>query len=718
MLPTPPGPVHPPSGPRACRSFHDSEPPTPRSSGPRPQYANPAHWRSRAFSSRWLVDRHTGKAQGHAAHDRPPAQPTRTRTRQQVDESKAARFDGNFDRGAGASAPAPDQLSERGTGRLDKHKAPQVERGTGRLDQCGSARLNERIVGLAAGQPAHIKRASDAQRYRRVLEEWKQEAITRADARHTRESARLKSLGTSEVGASDGNNDATEHDLFDIINGRIGERTRYTPPLGPDSPARRHIAAHPATVRILARLAAAPFLPPPPDSPALRRVRYDPFVSKSDGAVLEPTECEADSLGADDDAAQYYLRSLVFPDVAAARAFLEAYQDRFGDACWVKATLRSLELSQVDPESAVALQYAGLTIRATPGGRVDADLQSAGTSRCSHLLQFARRLQSEVEEDKTSPPQSKLELMVHEFIDLRLPASRATDANQPVIGDTEVALIAAIKPASFNSANGGRLLRVDPSALAEYTDIVRSLGATRAQLDQLAPLDPVPVDTDERIARIKRALDDSIAYFSAYAKSEAGPILDRMTDGGQRAYEDILANMTALCTRANGCGFDAFKFLLTKDVTKGSLEGVEPFSSGNNSARGLTAGYLLDRLVQDAEASEQGWRNLMPSANLWAVILWHWLILLALLFAARVLHIAQPLLLVTHSGVVNDHLRQGHVRDLLEPDSDKLETFLNAEQATNPDLIKSIRCANFDLADHCDSNEGGWIATVGSTAVV
>jgi hypothetical protein len=106
--------------------------------------------------------------------------------------------------------------------------------------------------------------------------------------------------------------------------------------------------------------------------------------------VLEPTECEADNLGSEDAGAQFYLRSLVFPDVAAVRAFLSAYQYRFGDACWVEATLRSLELSQVDPESAVALQYAGLTIRATPGGRVDADLQSAGMSRCSNL--FVRTL--------------------------------------------------------------------------------------------------------------------------------------------------------------------------------------------------------------------------------------------------------------------------------------------------------------------------------------
>jgi hypothetical protein len=222
------------------------------------------------------------------------------------------------------------------------------------------------------------------------MEKWKQEGIARVDARVVRESALLKNLETSEVGTSDGDQDTTENNLFDVINGRIGERTFYAPSLGPRSPARLHIAAHPATIRVLACLAAQPFLPPPSDSPALRRVRYDPFVSKSDGAVLEPTECEADNLGSEDAGAQFYLRSLVFPDVAAVRAFLSAYQYRFGDACWVEATLRSLELSQVDPESAVALQYAGLTIRATPGGRVDADLQSAGMSRCSNL--FVRTL--------------------------------------------------------------------------------------------------------------------------------------------------------------------------------------------------------------------------------------------------------------------------------------------------------------------------------------
>lgn len=238
--------------------------------------------------------------------------------------------------------------------------------------------------------PLTPKERETRERHRRIMEKWKQEGIARVDARVVRESALLKNLETSEVGTSDGDQDTTENNLFDVINGRIGERTFYAPSLGPRSPARLHIAAHPATIRVLACLAAQPFLPPPSDSPALRRVRYDPFVSKSDGAVLEPTECEADNLGSEDAGAQFYLRSLVFPDVAAVRAFLSAYQYRFGDACWVEATLRSLELSQVDPESAVALQYAGLTIRATPGGRVDADLQSAGMSRCSNL--FVRTL--------------------------------------------------------------------------------------------------------------------------------------------------------------------------------------------------------------------------------------------------------------------------------------------------------------------------------------
>ncbi|TKA50912.1 hypothetical protein B0A53_05784 [Rhodotorula sp. CCFEE 5036] len=258
--------------------------------------------------------------------------------------------------------------------------------------------------------PLTPKERETRERHRRIMEKWKQEGIARVDARVVRESALLKNLETSEVGTSDGDQDTTENNLFDVINGRIGERTFYAPSLGPRSPARLHIAAHPATIRVLACLAAQPFLPPPSDSPALRRVRYDPFVSKSDGAVLEPTECEADNLGSEDAGAQFYLRSLVFPDVAAVRAFLSAYQYRFGDACWVEATLRSLELSQVDPESAVALQYAGLTIRATPGGRVDADLQSAGMSRCSNLfLQYILQLWLELgEEDEVAALQEAL----------------------------------------------------------------------------------------------------------------------------------------------------------------------------------------------------------------------------------------------------------------------------------------------------------------------
>ncbi|GAA5872427.1 hypothetical protein JCM3774_004518 [Rhodotorula dairenensis] len=511
------------------------------------------------------------------------------------------------------------------------------------------------------------------QRHREVLSQWRQEWVSRAEERHARERSLLKGPVKLDIEANGGDADKVETRLFKIVNGRIRERRRYGPPLERDSPARRHIAAHPETVKVLTQL--------------------------TDDAVLEPTECEADGRGSEDEAAQYYLRSLVFPDAAALRTFLAVYFDKFGDECWVAATLRLFELSGVEGEAAVTLHYAGLTIRSTPGGRVDADSQSSGMSRCLNLLQL---------------------LVVHEFVELRLPASTATDANQRVIGDTEVALIAVIKPGSFNSPDGGRLLRVDPSALDEFARAVADLDATQSALDQLAPRDPVLDENDEQLVRMKRALDDSVSYYTNYEEIDAGAIIDRASEGGQRAYADIFANMSALRTRIRGRGFRSFEFLLTKDITASAVKGAETFSSGDNSARGPSAGYLIDHLVQGAPPSAEGWRDLTPSADLWAIILWHWLLLLALLFGIRVLHLAQPLLLVSHSGVVNRHLRQNFFRDLLDPDADGLASFLNADVETTPGLVDSIRSATFDLLDHADgdSNNSGWSLQVGSTAVV
>lgn len=239
---------------------------------------------------------------------------------------------------------------------------------------------------------------------------------------------------------------------------------------------------------------------------------------------------------------------------------------------------------------------------------------------------------------------TSLQLVVHEFTELRLPASKATDANWPVIGDTEVALIASIKPSAFNSADGGRLLRIDPSALGDFAQQVSDLRATRSALDALAPPDQMLVETDDVYHQIKSALDDSISYFKNYEEEKAGLILDRATEGGRRAYDDILANMTALRTRLNGQGFHLFEFLLAKDITASALNGDKTFATGESAARGPAAGYLLERIVQGTEISAQGWRSFTPSANFWAVTLKHWLRLLALLLGARVLNLASPLL--------------------------------------------------------------------------
>ncbi len=258
---------------------------------------------------------------------------------------------------------------------------PAASTSTGPIPSTSAALASLRV------NPLTVKEQEARRKNDEVLQQWTAEWVSRAETRHEREQL----LRTA--GAVDGEAEETEKRLFELINGRIRERVRYGPPLDSDSPARRHIADHAATVKVLARLASTSLLPPPLDSPALRRVDYDPFIAKEDGPVLEPTECEADSLGADDDAAQYYLRSLVFPDVATLRTFLSAYQEKFGDHGWTAATLRALELSELGDEDPASLHYAGLTIRSGPGGRAIADGQKpAAASRCINLLRLAREL--------------------------------------------------------------------------------------------------------------------------------------------------------------------------------------------------------------------------------------------------------------------------------------------------------------------------------------
>lgn len=619
---------------------------------------------------------------------------------------------------AASTSAAPTPAPRKKRRKAASNATPVSPTSTGPIPSTGSATGSVRI------NPLTVKEQGARRKNDEVLQQWTAEWVSRAEARHEREQP-LKMAG-----AVDGEGHETENRLFQLINGRIRERARYGPPLDSDSPARRHIANHPATVEVLARLAADSFLPPPLDCSALRRIDYDPFVSKDDGVVLEPTECEADSLGAVDDAAQYYLRSLVFPDVATLRSFLSAYQEKYGDECWTAATLRSLELSELEDSAPVALHYAGLTIRSGPGGRAIADGQKpAGARRCINILRLARELQAAQQQAgndddglvaESMPGYSTLELIVHELAELRLPASAATDANQPIIGDTEVALIAAIKPAAFNSADGGRLLRVDPSAVADYANLVAHAGATRAALDLLAPLDPPLDPATDQMRRIKCALDDALEYYANHEEISPPSILDPTSEGGRRAYNDIHANMSALRTRLQGRGFRSFEFLLTKDITASSLEGRELFSSAGAAARGPAAGQLLERIVQglSPQTNDDVWRDLTPSADLWGLILIHWLLLLAILFAIRVLHVAQPLLLVTHAGVINDYIRQNYFRDLLDPESESLDTFLNAESATTPELVDSIRSSRFEPPEQRDLKAGGWISNVGSTAVI
>lgn len=150
---------------------------------------------------------------------------------------------------------------------------------------------------------------------------WKQEWVHGAEAHHARESDFLETASTLAE-TNETNEDELEHRLFELVNGRIGECIRFGPALGPDSPARQHIAAHPNTIRTLERLVTQPFLLPQLDDPALWRVSYDPFASDVDGGMLKPTEDDADGLGPEDRAAQFYLRLLIFPNVDSLRAFL------------------------------------------------------------------------------------------------------------------------------------------------------------------------------------------------------------------------------------------------------------------------------------------------------------------------------------------------------------------------------------------------------------
>jgi hypothetical protein len=233
-------------------------------------------------------------------------------------------------------------------------------------------------------------------------------------------------------------------------NHRLAEHKFPPPPLTSQNVG--SLVEAPNTLDLLNKLQL--LSPLPADHPALELVEgNDPMEEIGEAAAGQPSF------------ARYYLRKIEWPTGAAFFGFLDDC-DRFFPAESPRWTVLRDELeaqlgANRDKESPIAVPYGGMTIALTPIGRAEQDSNGILQSCMGQLLALLQH----------DPPISEFANdvvhCVYELVELRQPASSTLDANLPRIGNVEIALIANLH-VSLNSADGGRLLTPDVSALEPF----------------------------------------------------------------------------------------------------------------------------------------------------------------------------------------------------------------------------------------------------------
>lgn len=283
-----------------------------------------------------------------------------------------------------------------------------------------------------------------------------------------------------------------------------------------------------------------------------------------------------------------------------------------------------------------------MTVGSSPGGRLKEDLEVDG-SRNTNLLRLW---------EASAPATPGRRLVVRHVQALSCSVRGPLAANDWDVAKREVMLIALVKGWSSNSACGGRRIALGPSGFAEFRAQLVAARATPADMQSLAPVDVELTAAAAAKERVIQHFDDVLAYF-AMTPDTAGTLLDIESDIGPRVLRDIKFNASRFVTRAGDPSqpYATDIFTVGKDVPLSTLLGVESFARGD-AGRGPHLGYQVARSVRGLEADPAGWVALSPYADLWSMQLRHVDVFAACLFLARLLYIARPRVLVTHSSKV------------------------------------------------------------------
>ncbi|TKA57344.1 hypothetical protein B0A53_00572 [Rhodotorula sp. CCFEE 5036] len=392
-------------------------------------------------------------------------------------------------------------------------------------------------------------------------------------------------------------------------NHRLAEHKFPPPPLTSQNVG--SLVEAPNTLDLLNKLQL--LSPLPADHPALELVEgNDPMEEIGEAAAGQPSF------------ARYYLRKIEWPTGAAFFGFLDDC-DRFFPAESPRWTVLRDELeaqlgANRDKESPIAVPYGGMTIALTPIGRAEQDSNGILQSCMGQLLALLQH----------DPPISEFANdvvhCVYELVELRQPASSTLDANLPRIGNVEIALIANLH-VSLNSADGGRLLTPDVSALEPFltcanarrtvreeagcleTDDSREANAQWSALEELAPTAPVLPEEDEQVAA---HLKDELRFLQKQRASEVGLVPDSDLSS---AFENIVSDASGGTTRLHG---QYIEVLVSKTI----------FS-------------LID---------------------FWGLCSRHFLVIFIIFFLYRYLSIKRPTLIITRSSKVSYLFRSGMVQ--------------------------------------------------------
>lgn len=462
-----------------------------------------------------------------------------------------------------------------------------------------------------------------------MLRELEREALDALRARDEREAT------FKQADVDDGSR------LLAVINARLDESAFPHPPLRREGVVFSTIQACEETRAFLLHLVDKPFVEPPV-TPATPIVTGDPLNDR-DAPANELSESS-------DGLARFYARFVTFESLEHALEFMRRYaSDHYADLAWASTIISGL-LSLKDKEpghaSNVALSYGGYTIANSISGRLVDDL-AIEQSRMTNLLALRKKMAA-------SAPSR---LHARELVSFRTAANDDLDANAAHIADREVAIIAACRSFSTNSARGGRRLEVVESAFSRQHAFLAAAGARQEDLDRLALPERSLTDTQQQIQHaVRRHFDDMLTFWqSEVDPSEAGETIDVGTEGGRRAFAAIKQAATSFSRRgalASGEETSTDVFVVGKDVTRSSLVGREAFF-GPRASRGGHAGYVIARgVLQEPVDEVLGWIALIAYVDLWSIQLRHKLVRIAIVFVARLLALVKPTILVTHSSKV------------------------------------------------------------------